>query len=53
MYKLGSGYIMQGLACTGEKTEIRKQSKISEIREKDAEGTGDCENTRQRNREDS
>lgn len=47
MYNSGSGYVMQGLACTGEKTEIRRQNKTSEIKEKDAEGTGDCKNTRQ------
>lgn len=27
MYKLACGYVMKGLACTGEKTEIRKQKK--------------------------
>lgn len=52
-YKLACGCVMQGLACTGEKTEIRKQNKISEIREKDAEGTGDYDNIRQWNIEDS
>lgn len=27
MHKLGSGYVMKGLVCTGEKAEIRKQKK--------------------------
>ena len=28
MYKLETGYVMKGLVCTGEKTEIRKQKKM-------------------------
>ena len=31
MYKLGSGYVMKGLVCTGEKTEIRKQNKMRKM----------------------
>lgn len=36
MYKLGSGCVMEGLVCTGEKTD-QKAKENGKIKEKDAE----------------